>query len=86
MNDIEGSFQMIPVNLKSEKPIDVKNFHKIHIKRHCIDGSIVNGIREPIAYTFGLDEPPCRKTYEGPTRIRLFKKINKSVLSHITFV
>ena len=50
----------------------------------CINGSIANGVREPILYPFALSSPPGHKIYKEP-RIRLFRKINKSVLSHITF-
>ena len=50
----------------------------------CKQGSIVNGIRAPILYNLTLDKPPGRKIHEGP-RIKLFKKVNKSVLSHTAF-
>ena len=50
----------------------------------CIQGSIVNGIGESIFYSFALSSPPGHKKYKEP-RMKLFKKINKSVLSHITF-
>ena len=55
----------------------------MHLKSDCIDGSIVNGIREPIFYCFALVKPSCHKIYKEP-RIKQFKKINKSVLSHFT--
>ena len=54
------------------------------MKCDCIQGSIVNGIREPILYSFALSSPPGHKIYKEP-RVKLFKKINKSILSHITF-
>ena len=54
------------------------------MKCDCIQGSIVNGIREYILYSFALDKPPGHKIYKEP-RVKLFKKINKSVLSHIRF-
>ena len=44
----------------------------------------MNGTREPILYSFALDQPPNHKIYKEP-KVKLFKKINKSVLSHITF-
>ena len=43
-----------------------------------------DGTREPILYSFGLSLPPGHKIYKE-TRVKLFKKINKSVLSHIEF-
>ena len=44
----------------------------------------MNGTREPILYSFALDQPPNHKIYKEP-KVKLCKKINKSVLSHITF-
>ena len=49
-----------------------------------VGGSIVDGVREPILYSFALSSPPGYKIYKEPT-VKLFKKVNKSVLSHITF-
>ena len=75
---------MIAGSYKSDKPINITGIDKIHLKCGCIQGSIVNGIREPILYSFALSSPPEHKIYKEP-RVKLFKKINKSVLSHITF-
>ena len=75
---------MIPGSYKSDKPINITGIDKIHLKCDCIQGSIVNGIREPILYSFGLSSPPGYKMYSEP-RVKLFKKINKSVLSQIKF-
>ena len=80
LDDIEGFYQLIPGSYKSDKPINITGIDKVHLKCNCIDGSIVNGVREPILYSFALDQPPGHKIYKEP-----FKKINKSVLSHITF-
>ena len=44
----------------------------------------MNGVKEPILFSFSLDKPPVHKIYKEP-KVKLFKKINKSVLSHITF-
>ena len=84
LDDIDGFYQLIPGSYKSDKPINITGIDKIHLKCDCIQGSIVNGIREPILYSFGLSSPPGYKMYNEP-RVKLFKKINKSVLSHITF-
>ena len=35
-------------------------------------------------YSFGLSWPPGHKIYKE-AKVKLFKKVNKSVLSHITF-
>ena len=84
LNDIEGFYQILPGSYQSNKPINITGIDKIHLKCDCIQGSIVNGIREPILYSFALSSPPGHKIYKE-ARIKLFKKINKSVLSHITF-
>ena len=83
-NDIEGFYQIIPGSYKSNKPINITGIDKVHLKCNVVDGSIVNGVREPILYSFALDQPPGHKIYKEP-KFKLFKKINKSVLSHITF-
>ena len=84
LNDIEGLYQILPGSYKSDKPINISGIDKVHLKADCIQGSIVNGVREPILYSFALSSPPGRKIFKEP-RIKLFKKISKSVLSHITF-
>ena len=75
---------MIAGSYKSNRPINITGIDKIHLKCDCIQGSIVNGNREPILYSFALSSPPGHKIYKEP-RFKLFKKINKSVLSHVTF-
>ena len=84
LDDIEGFYQLIAGSYKSERPINITGVDKVHLKCDCIDGSIINGVREPILYSFALDQPPGHKLYKEP-KVKLFKKINKSVLSHITF-
>ena len=41
-------------------------------------------VSEPILYSSVLSSPQGYKKFKDP-RVKLFKKINKSVLSHITF-
>ena len=84
LDDIEGFYQMIAGSYKSDKPINITGIDKVHLKCDCIQGSIVNGIREPILFSFALSSPPSHKIYKEP-KVKLFKKINKSVLSHITY-
>ena len=84
LDDIDNHYQIIAGSYKSDKPINITGIDKIHLKCDCIQGSIVNGKREPILYSFALSSPPGHKIYKEP-RVKLFKKINKSVLSHITF-
>ena len=57
---------------------------KIHLKCNCINGIIVNACREPILFSVRRDKPPGDKIYKKQ-RVKLPKKINKSVLSHIMF-
>ena len=84
LDDIDGFYQLIAGSYKSDKPINITGIDKVHLKCDCIDGSIMNGTREPILYSFPLDQPPGHKIYKEP-KVKLFKKINKSILSHITF-
>ena len=84
LNDIDGFYQLIAGSYESDKPINITGIDKVHLKCDCIDGSIVNGIREPILYSFALDQPPGHTIYKEP-KVKLFKKVNKSVLSHKRF-
>ena len=84
LDDLEGFYQLIPGSYQSERPINITGIDKVHLKCDCIDGSIMNGTREPILFSFSLDQPPGHKIYKEP-KVKLFKKINKSILSHITF-
>ena len=84
LDDINRFYQLIARWYKGDKPINITGIDKVQLKIDCINGSIVNGVREPILYSFGLSSLPGHKTFNQP-RIKLFKKINKSILSHITF-
>ena len=84
LSDIDGYVQLIPGTYKSERPINITAIDRIRLKCDCINGSIVNGVREPFLYSFVLEKPPGHKIYKEP-RIKLFRRINKSVLSYLTF-
>ena len=84
LGDIEEFYQLIAGSFKSDRPINVTGIDKIHLKCDCIQGSIVNGAREPILYSFAFSSPLGHKIYKEPS-VKLFEKVNKSVLSHITF-
>ena len=84
LDDIDSHYQIIAGSYTSDRPINITGIDKVHLKCSCIQGSIVNGIREPILYSFALSSPPGHKIYKEP-RVKLFKKVNESVLSHITF-
>ena len=68
----------------SQKIVNLGSTNKINLKCDAIDGSVVNGIRQPILYSFILDKLPGYKVFSEPETIH-YKKINKSVLNTITF-
>ena len=80
----EGFVQLIPKTYKSEEPIIITGVDKTQLKCDCINGSVVNGVREPTLYSFALDQPPCHKIHIE-LQTKLFEKINRPILSHITF-
>ena len=73
LDDIDGSYHLLAGSYKSDEPINITGIDKIHLKCDCIQGSIVNGVREPILYSFVLPSPPGYKIYKEP-RVNLFKK------------
>ena len=75
---------MIAGSYKSDRPNNITSIDKVHLKCDSIEGSIVNGVREPILYSFALDKPPFHKIYKEP-KVKHCKNINKSVLCHLTF-
>ena len=75
---------MIAGSYKSDKPVNITEIDKLLLKADCIQGSILDGLRQPIWYSFALSSPLGHKTYKKP-RVKLLKKRNKTVLSHITF-
>ena len=54
------------------------------MKCDCIDGSIQDGVRQPILFTLVLDKPSGYKIFFKPETIH-YKKINKSVFNTMTF-
>ena len=68
----------------SEKPVMITTTDKVHLKCDCVDGSIVNGIREQILFSFNLRALPGYKVIKEPNII-LYKKINKTRLDKIQF-
>ena len=68
----------------SQKILNLGNTIKIHLKADVIDGSLVNGSRQPILYSFVLNKKLRYKVFSEPETI-YYKKINKSVLNTITF-
>ena len=68
----------------SQRIVSLSNTNKIHLKCDAIDGSVVNGLRQPVLYSFVLDKLPGYKVFSEPETIH-YKKVNKSVLNTITF-
>ena len=67
----------------SQKVVNLGSTNKIHLICDCIDGSVLDGVRQPILYSFVLDKLPGYKVFSQPETIH-YKK-NKSVLNTITF-
>ena len=67
----------------SQKILNLGSTNKINLKCDCIDGSIQDGVRQPILFSFVLDKPAGYKVFCEPETIH-YKKINKSVLNTIT--
>ena len=61
LGDISGFVQLIPGSYKSDKPINISGRYKSHLKRDCLNGSIINGNREPILFSFALSSPARHK-------------------------
>ena len=64
--------------------LNLNTMDKIHLKCDAIDGSIQDGVRQPILFSFVLDKPSGYKVFCVPETIH-YKKINKSVLNTISF-
>ena len=64
--------------------LNLNTINKIHLKCDCIDGSVVDGVRQPILFSFVLDKPSGYKVFCETETIH-YKKINKSVLNTISF-
>ena len=64
--------------------MNLNTIDKLHLKYDCIDGSIQDGVRQPILFSFVLDKPSGYKEFCEPETIH-YRKINKSVLNTSTF-
>ena len=58
-----------------QKILNLGCTNKIHLKCDIIDGSVVNGLRQPILYSFVLDKLPGYKVFCEPETIHYKKKI-----------
>ena len=59
----------IPGVYTSDRVLDFITTYKIHLKCDNIDGSVVNGLRQPILYIFVLDKLPGYKVFCEPETI-----------------
>ena len=76
---------LIPGVYPSDKiTLNLNAIDRIHLKCDCIDGSLQDGVRQPILFTFVSDKPSGYKIFSEPKTIH-YKKIKKSVLNTITF-
>ena len=71
LNELLGftNTHYIEGNHISEKPVMITTTDKVHLKCDCVDGSIVNGIREQILFSFILCAPPGYKIIKEPNII-----------------
>ena len=73
LDDIDEFYQIIAGSYKSDRPINITGIDKVHLKCDCVQGSIINGVRESILYSFALSSPPGHKIYKEP-RVKLLKR------------
>ena len=64
---------MIAGSYEGDRPIDITGIDKVHLKCDCINGSTVNGVREPSFYSVGLSSPPGHKIFKKP-KVKLLKR------------
>ena len=64
--------------------LTLNTIDKIHLKCDVYDGSIQDGVRQPILFSFVLDKPSGYKVFCEPETVH-YKKVNKSFLTTITF-
>ena len=69
-----------PGDYTGDKNLILITKEKIHFKCEVIDGSIVDGLRQPVLYSFILDKPAGYKCFRQPETIH-YKKVNKFVLN-----
>ena len=54
--------------------MQLNTIDKIHLKCDCIDGSIQDGVRQPILFSFVLDKPSGYKVFCEPETLHYKKK------------
>ena len=66
LDDIDGFYHFIAGSYKSDKIINITGIDKLHLKTDCMQGSVLNGLREPILFSFALSSLPGHKIYKEP--------------------
>ena len=59
----------------SEKTINLSIKNKVHLKSDVIHGSIQDGVRQPILFSFVLDKPSGYKAFSEPETIHYKKNL-----------
>ena len=62
--------------------LSTTNTNKFHLNCDIIEGSVVNGVRQPLFFSFVLDKPSGHKAFCEPETFHI-RKINKFVLNTI---
>ena len=68
----------------NDKFLYLSTIKKIHLNCNVFDGSVVNGFRQTILFSFILDKPSRFKVFCLPETIH-YKNVSKSVLNTIIF-
>ena len=55
----------------SQTFLSLSTTNKIHLKSDCINGSITNGVQQPILYSFVLDKPAVYKIVPNQKRFNI---------------
>ena len=55
--DYKPNHRPLPGVFISDKILNLSTTNKIHLKCDCIDGSVQDGVRQPILFSFVLDKP-----------------------------
>ena len=53
----------------SQKIVNLSSTNKLHLKCDAINGSVVDGVRQPILYSFVLDKPAGYEVFSEPETI-----------------
>ena len=81
---MEGFNQKTSVTYTNDQANNNTAIEKMRLKFVCNNGSIIEEVRESFLFSLRLDNQPWQEVYKQ-LRIKIFRKINKSVLSDITF-